>query len=128
MKKEIVLSSSLGIFMMLASFLHVFKPTMFDAFIPDSFPKLLVNYLAGLIEFLLGVGLFFTTIRSKVALGLVIVFIGFLPLHVQDVFRDDPIIGSKLVAYVRLPIQFVLIYWAWYIRMLSIGIPPIAKS
>ena len=53
MKKEIVLSSSLAIFMMLASLLHVFKPAMFDPFIPDSFPKLLVNYLAGIIEFLL---------------------------------------------------------------------------
>lgn len=128
MKKEIVLSSSLAIFMMLASLLHVFKPAMFDPFIPDSFPKLLVNYLAGIIEFLLGVGLFYTTIRSKVALGLVIVFIVFLPIHIQDVFRDEPIIGSKLVAYVRLPIQFVLIYWAWYICRLSIGKPAIAKS
>jgi uncharacterized membrane protein len=77
---------------------------------------------------LLGVGLFYTTIRSKVALGLVIVFIVFLPIHIQDVFRDEPIIGSKLVAYVRLPIQFVLIYWAWYICRLSIGKPAIAKS
>jgi hypothetical protein len=37
-------------------------------------------------------------------------------LHVMDVFMDEPAIGSKAAAYVRLPIQFVLIWLPLWIR------------
>jgi len=39
----------------------------------------------------------------------------FLPLHFLDVFKEHPAIGSKTIALIRLPIQFLLIYCAWYI-------------
>jgi hypothetical protein len=39
----------------------------------------------------------------------------FLPLHVWDVFRDKPAIGSHQIALIRLPIQFLLIFIGWFI-------------
>jgi hypothetical protein len=38
----------------------------------------------------------------------------FLPLHVIDVFRGDPAVGSHQAALIRLPVQFVFIFWAWF--------------
>jgi hypothetical protein len=41
--------------------------------------------------------------------------LAFLPLHLMDVFKDAPAIGSHKAALVRLPLQFVFILWAWFI-------------
>jgi uncharacterized membrane protein len=45
-----------------------------------------------------------------------LLMIAFLPLHIVDVFKDNPAIGSTTLAYIRLPIQFILIYWAWKVK------------
>jgi uncharacterized membrane protein len=42
--------------------------------------------------------------------------LAFLPLHILDVFKENPAIGSHEAALVRLPLQFVLILWAWFIK------------
>ena len=66
-------------------------------------------------ELLLGIAVFIPRIRSTATLGILLIMIAFLPLHVWDVFRDDPAIGSKALAYTRLPLQCVLIAWAWLV-------------
>jgi len=33
----------------------------------------------------------------------------------MDVFKENPAIGSHQLALIRLPLQFVLILWAWFI-------------
>jgi uncharacterized membrane protein len=48
-------------------------------------------------------------------LGILAMMLVFLPLHIWDIFRENPAIGSHKVALIRLPIQFVLIAWAWFI-------------
>ena len=87
--------------------------------IPELFPKGPTNFVAGLVELTLGIGVFLPRARSKATLGILFLMIAFLPLHVWDVFRDNPAIGSKALAYVRLPLQFVLIAWAWLVHKQS---------
>ena len=107
--------SILGVIMILAGIQHFRDPAMYGPIIPDGLPKDLVTYLSGVVEFLLGAGLFFRRFRLWASLGLLVLMIAFLPLHVADVFRDAPAMGSKLLAYIRLPLQFVLIAWAWWV-------------
>jgi len=102
--------------MILAGIQHFRDPAMYAPFIPDALPKNLITYLSGALEILLGAGVFVPRYRSMATLGILILMIVFLPLHVVDVFRAEPAIGSKLLAYVRLPLQFVLIGWAWYVN------------
>ena len=78
-------------------------------------PLILTNILTGIVELGLGIGLLFKKYRKQAAFGVFLLMIAFLPLHFIDVFKDHPAIGSKTVAMIRLPLQFVLIYWAWYI-------------
>ena len=94
---------------------HFVQPAMYAPMIPGFFPKGPTNFGAGLLELLLGIGVFIPRMRSTATLGILVLMIAFLPLHVWDVFRDDPAIGSKALVYVRLPLQFVLIVWAWRI-------------
>ena len=89
---------------------------MYGPFIPDVLPKNLVTYLSGAVEIMVGAGLFVLRFRTLASLGVLILMIAFLPLHLVDVFREAPAIGSKLLAYIRLPLQFVLIGWAWLVH------------
>ena len=102
--------------MFLAGVAHFIFPAMYDAMIPDGLPKNLVNYGSGALEIALGLGVFIPRYRWWATLGIVLLMIVFLPVHVIDYFRDVPAIGSKMAAAVRIPVQFVLIGWAWWVH------------
>ena len=95
------------------------KPKIFKYFIPDYLPKLTVNYIVGVIEFALGLGLFFSISVKNAALGIFILMIIFLPIHIWDVTRKRPAIGSKKLAIIRIPLQFLLMYLSYLIYLNS---------
>ena len=116
---KLILTFLFGAFMIMAGINHFLKPAMFFPFIPDLLPKEVVNYIAGILEIVVGVGVFIPAFRSWATLGILGLMVVFLPLHIIDVFSEIPAIGSHQLALIRLPIQFVLILWAWYIYSFS---------
>lgn len=100
---------------MFAGIMHILKPKVFKYFIPDYLPKRLVNYIAGGIEFFLGLGLIFSATVKIAALGIFFLMIIFLPIHIWDATKIRPAIGKKWIAYLRIPLQFVLMYIAYLI-------------
>ena len=108
-----------GLFFMFAGILHIIKPNIFKHFIPNSFPKKTVNYIIGLIEFGLGLGLFFSETIQESAIGIFVLMILFLPIHIWDVTKERPAIGSKRTAIIRIPLQFLLMYCAYLIYTTS---------
>lgn len=104
-----------AILMMAAGINHFIYPRIYKRFIPKILPLNTTNYLVGLLEALVGLGLLLSVTFHLSALVLLIVMISFLPLHVMDVFKEKPAIGSKTLAYIRLPIQLLLIWGAWYL-------------
>jgi uncharacterized membrane protein len=112
---KLLLLWTFAILMMAAGLNHIIFPKFYRTFIPNWLPLFTVNYAVGIIEFLIGLGLFFPQYRHGCALALLIMMLSFLPFHLLDVFKENPAIGSKLLAYIRLPLQFVLIWWAWYL-------------
>ncbi len=111
----LILRIVMGSFLVFAGVMHFIKPKIFNRFIPNFLPKLWVNYIAGLFEIIVGVGLLLPQTYNKAGIGFFILMLIFLPLHVWDVFREKPAIGSKKIAYIRLPFQFVLLYIAYLI-------------
>ena len=111
----IILKIIFAVFFIYAGIMHFIKPTFFKHFIPNGFPKLTVNYIVGVIEFGLGLGLFFPEAVSYSAHGIFILLIVFLPIHVWDATKKRPAIGSKIFAYIRIPLQFLLMYGAYLI-------------
>lgn len=107
------LSFILPVFIILGGVSHFLQPEMFQAFIPEFLPQQIINYISGFIEVIVGLAYFYKPTRLLSAQVIFLMMIVFLPLHVIDVFKEFPVIGSKTVAYIRLPIQFLLIYWAW---------------
>lgn len=104
-----------ALLMMATGLNHILYPRFYKTFIPSWLPLLVVNYTVGAIEFLIGLGLLFPQSRHTCALALLLMMLFFLPFHLLDVFKENPAIGSKLLAYIRLPLQFILIWWAWYL-------------
>ena len=112
---KIFLTLSFGILLILAGMAHFIKPEIYFAMIPKIFPPKETNYLAGVIEILCGIAVFIPTFRSLGTLGIFVLMLLFLPIHIIDACRDSPAIGSHQLALLRIPLQFILIAWAWYI-------------
>ncbi|MDP2542504.1 hypothetical protein CSC81_11955 [Tenacibaculum discolor] len=104
-----------GIFFAFAGIMHFIKPKIFNRFIPNFLPKLVVNYIAGLLELAIGIGLLINQTTKHAALAMLILMLIFFPIHIWDVFREKPAIGSKKIAIIRVPLQFLLLYIAYLI-------------
>ena len=102
--------------MILAGCMHLIKPHAYDGFIADFIPKVLVNYITGIVEILIGIGTMTKKFRKQATFALFLLMIAFLPLHIIDLFKAQAAIGSHLRAVIRFPIQFILIAWAWFIH------------
>jgi uncharacterized membrane protein len=113
---KLLLTFLFGLFMMLGGAMHFINPEMYNPFIPDFLLKDLVNYASGVLEIIVGLAAMIPRYRSLGTLGILLLMLAFLPLHVMDVFSDQPAIGNHQLALIRLPIQFVFIAWAWFIN------------
>jgi len=109
-----ILGGLLGLILILSAFGHVFSPEVSSGFIPDFLPKTVVHIGIGIIELLLGIGIFIPAYQKRALQGIMILMICFLPLHIIDLFRENPVIGSMTAAIIRVPVQLLLIFMAWY--------------
>lgn len=112
----VILSILLAVLMMVSGIQHLWNPEFYLPFVPSFLPfPLAVVYLSGLVELLLGVvTLFLNQKYTKFGiLGIAILMIIFLPLHIADALREQPVVGSHTLAYFRLAIQFLLIWLSW---------------
>ncbi len=111
-----IIEIMLALLLLISGFAHFIIPEMYYPIIPDFFPKSTVNLLAGGVEILLGFGVFIPSLRKKALLGIFFLMILFLPIHILDALKENPAIGSKTVAIIRIAIQMLLIYLPWYTR------------
>jgi uncharacterized membrane protein len=111
----LVLTFLFGAFMIFGGTMHFLNPEVYTPFIPDFLPESIVNYGSGILEIILGIGVFIPAFREKATLGIFLLMIAFLPLHLMDVFSENPAIGSHDAALIRLPVQLLFILWAWWI-------------
>jgi uncharacterized membrane protein len=112
-----VLTILLTLLMLAAGITHFTKTRAYLRIVPEFLPsRILIVQLSGLIELAAGIGLCIPASRYPAATLVLLLMIVFLPLHIWDVFRERPAMGSRLLAWIRLPIQLLLIAWAWYVR------------
>ena len=94
---------------------HFRRPGMYIRIIPPIFknPKL-INTLSGVAEILLGVLLLFPFSKRFAAWGIIALLIAIFPANLF-MFQDKKASFGlpKWILFVRLPLQIVLIYWAY---------------
>ncbi len=106
----------LATILIISALFHLIAPDLFAAIIPEFIPVVLANVLAAIAEFAIGMALFLPKYRRWGGLGFSLLMFGFLPLHIWDVFRETPAMGSQIGAIIRLLVQFWFIYMGWWIH------------
>ena len=77
----------------------------------------LLIYLSGLAEIVLGIGVLIPQSRNLALWGIILMLLVFLIVHVNMLFPSNRLGIPLWVLSLRIPLQFVLIYWAYiYIK------------
>ncbi len=100
----------------LAGTIHFIKPKMYLRIMPRYLPnpKLLVS-LSGIAEILLGIGLCFEATRAVSIFGIMAMLAVFLLVHFYMLTGEKASAGiPKWILLLRIPLQFGLMYWAWW--------------
>lgn len=94
---------------------HFFNPSMYCKIMPAYLPfPLELVYLSGVFEVLGGIGLFIPAVRSAAVWGLILLLAAVFPANINMALHPE--LTPKIPAYVlylRLPLQFLLIWWVW---------------
>ena len=118
-RTKTILLWTMGIFYVVAGVMHFARPDfyvpMMPAYLPAHVPLI---YLSGLAELLLGVAVLVPAIRSPAAWGIILLLIAIFPANVHIALHNVPVFGAKEGAgvwnFVRLPVQGLLMAWAWW--------------
>lgn len=93
---------------------HFRKPKLFLKITPKWVPSPeKVNIFVGIVEIVLGIGLLFSSTRYYAVLGIIALLVAVFPAnlyHFQQARKKGKLVIPTLI---RLPIQIVLIYWAY---------------
>lgn len=109
-----LIAYAFAVVLLVAGVYHFINPTFYYPFMPDWFPKGLANAAGGGAEILIGAAMLYPPTRGLGLYAAAALMVIFLPLHVIDLMRERPVIGSKAIATIRLAVQFVLIIWLLY--------------
>lgn len=101
--------SIIALWMLVGGIAHLVVPEFFFQIVPDVFPELWVVYVSGIVEIVIGAAILVPKLRAIAGLCFAILCLGFLPLHVWDFFRPDPVFEVPVAASLRILVQFGLI-------------------
>ena len=108
---SLLLMAALYIF---AGISHFRNPKFFLAITPKWVPMPeKVNILVGAVEVILGIAVLIPNLRTYAAYGIIALLIAVFPANVYH-FQKSIRKGKQVIpTLIRLPIQALLIYWAW---------------
>ena len=115
----------MGVLYVFAGVMHFVVPELYVQIVPPVLPgRLALVYVSGLAEVVLGIGLFFERTRRIAAWGIITLLVAIFPANVYMAVSGVVIEGvqfgsavvdpSPAVRWGRLPIQAVLVAWAWW--------------
>lgn len=109
----------LAVSFVVAGAMHYLRPAYYLPMMPPYLPwHLGLIYLSGAAELALGLLVLVPSVRALAAWGLVLLLIAIFPANVHIALHDVPVFGAAEGAgvwnWVRLPVQLVLIAWAWW--------------
>ena len=108
----------MGLFYVGGGIVHFANPGFYLPMMPPYLPHHLeLVYLSGLAEIVLGVAVLVPQTRRLAAWGIILLLIAVFPANLHIAMNDVPLAGAEHGAgewnWVRLPLQAVLIGWAW---------------
>ena len=128
LKKAIILIMIL--FYFFAGINHFIKPSTYVNLIPPYLPwPEILNYLAGFFEITFAILLIPIKTRKYAGWGIILMLIAFMPTHIymiQEAKLDPLSLGkftiTPLIAWLRIPLQGILILWAYWCSKLKFSL------
>lgn len=103
----------------IAGIMHFVRPKMYLRILPSYLPghKLLV-IISGVAEIIIGIAICFSATKNLAIYAIIVMLTFFLPAHFHMLFNKKASMGiAKWVLIARIPLQFALMFWAyWYLR------------
>ena len=117
--KRTIIRWVLTVGMVLAGLNHFLSPDTYIGMMPSWLPQhALLVQISGVAEIAGGLGLILHATRRWAAEGLIALFIAVFPANLNMALNHLPL-GDHAVPtwalWARLPLQLVLIVWAWYV-------------
>lgn len=88
---------------------HVVNPDFYAPFVPEPIPLGLANIASTIVEGIIGVLLLVPKTRRLGALAFAALLVALTPIHIWDLLKEQPAVGSHAAAVVRLIVQAVFI-------------------
>lgn len=94
---------------------HFRSPKLYQKIIPPYFPNpKLLNQISGSAEVILGITLIIPLLSNYAAWGVIALLIAVFPTHVYMYQNEKAAMRlPKYILLLRMPLQLVLIYWAY---------------
>ena len=113
-----------GLFILTGIF-HFLKPQLFVKIMPDYIPyNLAMVYISGMAEIAGGIGIFFEKTQVWAGWGLILLLIAVFPANINMAVKSVQKSGYtslySIATILRLPLQFVLIYWVYWACLLLV--------
>ncbi|MCS6934836.1 MAG: DoxX family protein [Chitinophagales bacterium] len=114
MRNSPCLANLMGAVYVAAGITHFLLPDYYLRMLPRPFifPMAAV-YISGAAEILLGAALWYAPARKWSAMGIIILLIAVFPANINMALQADEWNIPRWLLYMRLPMQLLLILWAW---------------
>ena len=116
-RRREILRVILSISLIVVAITHFLRPEQYARIVPPVFPKFASVYVSGVLEILGGIGLLIPSVSVAAAWGLIALFIAVFPANIYLALHNIKLEGipqNQLLYWGRLPLQAVLIAWAWW--------------
>lgn len=106
-------------FYVFGGIMHFARPDYYMPMMPPYLPwHAALIFLSGVAELGLGIALLIPALRPAAAWGIILLLIAVFPANLHIALHNVPVFGAAQGAgiwnWVRLPLQGVLILWAWW--------------
>ncbi len=119
---KLILKVLFAILFISAGILHFTNPDFFVRIVPPILPApLFIVYLSGVFEIALGILLLVPKFSRFAAFGLIALLIAVFPANIYMALNPQTFADyNPLMLYLRLPIQFLLIFWAYQLTKVEV--------
>jgi uncharacterized membrane protein len=112
---KIVMKHLFAAIFIFAGFYHFYDPDFYLRIMPPYLPwPSALHLTAGFFEFVFGVMLLIPRFQKWAAWGLVVLLLAVYPANIHMAVHHELYKYPMIFHWIRLPLQFVLIAWAWW--------------
>ena len=116
---KLVLLVVMAVFYVGGGVLHLLRPEFYLPMMPPYLPwHYTLVILSGVAELLCGLGVLYPPTRKYAAWATIALLVAVFPANIHVAFNNVPVFGATegagAAGFIRLPLQLVLIAWAWW--------------